>query len=63
VVAWVKSIGLEKYAGTFKNNMIDGETILELSTAELRDELEISALGVRKELLRQIRAQKDIFGL
>ena len=35
-------------------NDVDGQTLLELTTAELRDDLKVSSLGKRKEMLRRI---------
>ena len=53
------SIGFASYSDNFLSNMVDGEALLELTTAELKDDLGIAALGARKEILRQISTLKS----
>ena len=50
---WLRSLGLEKYEGAFRENEIDG-TVLPRLTAEDLKELGVSALGHRRKLLDAI---------
>ena len=43
----------------FETNAIDGAALLELTSAELRDDLGVSQLGVRQTILREIRNLVD----
>ena len=52
---WLRSLGLEKYEGAFRENEID-ETVLPRLTAEDLKELGVSALGHRRKLLDAIAA-------
>jgi class 3 adenylate cyclase len=52
VAAWLRDLGLEQYAGTFRDNAIDGDVLPELTEEHLR-ELGLP-LGHRLKLLRAI---------
>ena len=52
---WLRSLGLERYEGAFRENEID-ETVLPNLTAEDLKELGVSALGHRRKLLDAIAA-------
>ncbi len=54
VEQWLEELGLGEYAGTFDENKVEFDVLLELSDADLR-ELGIP-LGHRKRLLRAIAA-------
>ncbi len=54
IEAWLRSIGLEQYEQTFRQNAIDAEILTELTDADL-DKLGI-LLGHRKKMLRSIAA-------
>ena len=53
VVVWLRSLGLGKYEGVFRENEID-ETVLPSLTAEDLKELGVAALGHRRKLLDAI---------
>ncbi|MDP6388522.1 MAG: tetratricopeptide repeat protein [Alphaproteobacteria bacterium] len=57
VEAWLGALGLERYAGVFRKNDIDGDVLGELSEADLR-ELGVTLLGHRKRLLAAIAELK-----
>ena len=59
VVAWLGSLGLDKFSSTFAENMITGQDLLELTMDELKNDLGVSALGARKEIIRQLKAVKE----
>jgi len=52
VANWIVSIGYPQFKDVFVDNLVDGDTLMELSTSELRNDLGITALGIRKEILR-----------
>lgn len=47
---WLGQQGLARYATTFAQNNIDGKLLLQLTTDEVRDELQILNFGDRKKL-------------
>ncbi len=52
VTAWLKSLGLEKYASSFVENGIDQPAVISALTAEeLKNDLGITLLGDRKKIL------------
>ena len=53
VVAWLASIDCAGCAATFVQHEIDGETLLELSEAQLRDDLGITRMGDRARIRRE----------
>jgi len=55
VAAFLISINLSAFVDKFVENEITGPDLLELTDAELRDDLGISQLGARKKILRGIR--------
>ena len=55
VVVWLRSLGLERYEGVFRENEID-ETVLPSLTAEDLKDLGVSIVGHRRKLLDAIAA-------
>eukprot|EP01060_Flectonema_neradi_P005350 TRINITY_DN13547_c0_g1_i1.p1 TRINITY_DN13547_c0_g1~~TRINITY_DN13547_c0_g1_i1.p1 ORF type:complete len:895 (+),score=125.85 TRINITY_DN13547_c0_g1_i1:41-2686(+) len=54
VCSWLEHNGLGHLCGVFRKNKIDGSNLLQLTKADLKDELEIQALGDRKAVLEGI---------
>ncbi len=44
VEAWLRSLGLDEYAGAFAENDIDGDTLIELTDNDLK-EIGIASVG------------------
>ena len=61
LAGWLRSLGLERYEGAFRENEID-ETVLPNLTAEDLKELGVAALGHRRKLLDAIVALRDDSG-
>jgi class 3 adenylate cyclase/predicted ATPase len=55
IAAWLRGLGLERYAETFRAHHIDADVLAELSEDDLK-ELGVEALGDRKRLLRAVAA-------
>jgi hypothetical protein len=55
VAAWLKSLGLERYAPAFRDNDVDAEVLLRLTAEDLR-ELGVASIGHRRRLLDAIAA-------
>jgi len=55
ISAWLKELGLERYAQAFGDNDIDADVLPSLTDADLR-ELGVASLGHRKKLLAAIAA-------
>ncbi len=53
VGAWLAALGLERYAQAFADNDINAETLVALTSEDLK-ELGITSLGHRKKLLAAI---------
>ncbi len=53
--AWLRTLGLEKYADAFRDNEIDASVLPKLTADDLK-ELGVTALGHRKKLLEAIAA-------
>ena len=58
IVVWLRSLGLGKYAATFRENDID-ETVLPSLTHENLKELGVVSLGHRVKLLDAIAALRN----
>ena len=56
VVGWLEGLGLGEYAGAFVEQAVNGACLVELSEADLRDELKVGPLGHRRLILRELRA-------
>ena len=54
VAQWVGSIGLPEAAQSFAEHEIEGAALLELTTAELKDELGVTKFGHVKKLSKAI---------
>ncbi|SAK58989.1 adenylate/guanylate cyclase [Caballeronia fortuita] len=50
VAAWLRSLGLERYEQTFRENAIDGEVLRKLTADDLKD-LGVTPVGHRRTLL------------
>eukprot|EP00667_Euglena_gracilis_P020796 EG_transcript_22583 len=59
VCHWLERIGLAQYQGTFRANAVDGTTLLSITAADLKTELEIPVLRDRKVLLAAIDALRQ----
>ena len=55
VAAWLRGLGLERYAPAFRDNDIDAEVLHRLTAEDLR-ELGIASIGHRRRLLDAIAA-------
>ena len=55
VATWLADLGLDRYAASFAENDIDGETARHLTDADLK-EIGVASLGHRKRLLAAIAA-------
>src|SRR5436190_11986354 len=55
VVAWLRGLGLERYAPAFRDNDIDGDLLRRLTAEDLR-ELGVASVGHRRTLLDAIAA-------
>ena len=55
VVAWLRGLGLERYAPAFRDNDIDGDLLRRLTAEDLR-ELGVASVGHRRRLLDAIAA-------
>lgn len=51
---WVEDLGFGKMRKCFVENYISGLELIELTNAELKDDLGVSALGARKAILREV---------
>ena len=51
--SWLSNLGLEQYARAFRDNEIDGEVLLDLTSEELK-EIGVGPLGHRKRMLAAI---------
>jgi len=55
IEAWLRGLGLERYAPAFRDNEIDWEVLPKLTSADLR-EIGVAAVGHRRKLLAAIAA-------
>jgi len=53
IEAWLKGLGLERYAPAFRDNEIDWEVLPKLTSEDLR-EIGVAAIGHRRKLLDAI---------
>ena len=51
VGAWLRGLGLERYAPAFRDNDIDGDLLRRLTAEDLR-ELGVASVGHRREATR-----------
>ena len=58
IAAWLSELGLQRYAGAFRDHDIDARILHSLSADDLR-ELGVSSLGHRKKLLNAIAQLRD----
>ena len=52
----MEGLGLGEYAGAFVEQAVNGACLVELSEADLKDELKVGPLGHRRLLLRELKA-------
>ena len=55
IAAWLRSLGLERYASAFRDNEIDAAVLPKLTAEDLKD-LGVSLVGHRRKLLDAIAA-------
>ena len=55
IAAWLRGLGLERYAVTFRDNDVDAEVLLQLTADDLIG-LGVTSIGHRRELLAGIAA-------
>jgi hypothetical protein len=53
VVAWLRELGLERYAPAFRDNDVDGEVLPELTSDDLIS-IGVTSVGHRRKLLAAI---------
>ena len=61
VTEWLRSLGLERYAATFRENEVSADLVPKLTAQDLQD-LGITAVGHRRRLLDAITALRDEAG-
>lgn len=59
VCEWMQSIGLEQYCEGFRENLIDGEELQNLTAEVLSRDLNVKALGHRQKILRGVQAVRE----
>ena len=55
---WLKGIGMGEYVDCFEKGGVDGKMLGEITGPMLRN-LGVPALGVRKEIMRQVKSLKE----
>jgi len=55
VADWIENIGFKEFRQNFEENLVDGATLIELESQELKDDLGVSAFGARKQILRAVQ--------
>jgi class 3 adenylate cyclase len=55
IAGWLRELGLEQYAPTFRDNAIDAKILPSLTLEDLKD-LGVTAVGHRRQLLDAIAA-------
>src|SRR5918998_1692935 len=58
IAAWLRSLGLERYAPAFRDNEIDAAVLPKLTAEDLKD-LGVTLVGHRRRLLDAIAALTD----
>merc|ERR1711966_109773 len=58
LINWLEQLSLGKYTRIFMRQEVDFDTLVELSSEDLRD-MGITALGPRKKLVAAINAMKN----
>lgn len=56
---WLEIIGFQQYKQEFKNNDIRGKHLLQITHLELTNDLKISSLGHRLDILKEISLMRD----
>jgi hypothetical protein len=57
IAAWLRGLGLERYAPAFRDNDIDGEVLRRLTADDLR-ELGVASIGHRRRLLMPLQGSR-----
>jgi len=55
VILWLDSLGFYDMLTIFQKNLITGQALLDLTFDEMKTEMGITALGIRKTILREIQ--------
>ena len=55
VAQWLKEVHLEEFVQCFSSNEVDGECLLSLDHAQMKDDLGILPLGRRHRILKEIK--------
>ena len=63
VLEFLEAIGLNQLIQLFKEHEITGRDLISLNTQEMREDLQITNLHVRKKLCRQIEKLKGQVGI
>src|SRR5271155_3803543 len=58
VVAWLRGLGLERYAPAFRDNDVDGEVLPELTADDLIN-IGVTSVGHRRKLLAAIAVLRE----
>jgi len=56
---WIVDIGFPELRNNFVSNYISGLELIELEPNELKDDLEVTALGARKAIIRNLTTLKE----
>lgn len=56
VERWLVSVGLGVHTAVFMENYVDGPCLLEITDSQLKNDMGITALGHRNQILRKIKA-------
>lgn len=59
VCGWLASLGLSAYVESFREQLVDGPMLAELTDEQMRDELEVSKMGERGKIRR---ARDGVYG-
>lgn len=59
VITWLQIIGMEQYIESFKENKVDGLTILDLKEDEIEEELKINTKLHKKKVVKAIEILKE----
>lgn len=58
VIHWLNGEGLSQYSVAFKDNEVNGKTLMSLTDKDLREDLGVNVLGHRKHIIKQIDMYK-----
>lgn len=52
VERWLNGEGLSQYTTAFKENEVDGKTLMSLTDKDLKEDLGVNVLGHRKHIIK-----------